>query len=354
MPPIAWFHLYEMSIKGKLIEAESRVWGGGKMESDCWWALCFFLRWWKYCGISGNGYTHLVNILKKTTELYISFILFKRVNFRVHKLYLKKQNKKLRATEDKMVGRHHHFSGHELGQIRGDGEGQGSLVCCSPWGLYESDTTWRLNNHNDRKDQIQTPCSPSSRLAFFKVRGTLTIWALLMGLLTLTSAFGLVWLQRWVIRMRLDSGLGPECEFRPHHSLAVDSESQVPYLRTGGEDGGPFSAGGWWDSWYEKQGTVHLALTMGCLHLFFAFSSFFLLLLLLPLITVVVATVPINPQIFYFFFLTLPSPFPSCFSVHLSGPGGVLDSSHLLARLLSNSLCSQSPRLVHLLPQALR
>jgi len=65
MPPIAWFHLYEMSIKGKLIEAESRVWGGGKMESDCWWALCFFLRWWKCCGISGNGYTHLVNIFKK-------------------------------------------------------------------------------------------------------------------------------------------------------------------------------------------------------------------------------------------------------------------------------------------------
>ena len=30
----------------------------------------------------------------------------------------------------------------------GDGEGQGSLACCSPWGRKESDKTWRLNNNN--------------------------------------------------------------------------------------------------------------------------------------------------------------------------------------------------------------
>ena len=29
----------------------------------------------------------------------------------------------------------------------GDGEGQRSLVCCSPWGLKESDTTGKLNNN---------------------------------------------------------------------------------------------------------------------------------------------------------------------------------------------------------------
>ena len=33
-------------------------------------------------------------------------------------------------------------NGHELGQTPGDGEGQGSLLCCSPWGCEESDTTW--------------------------------------------------------------------------------------------------------------------------------------------------------------------------------------------------------------------
>ena len=31
-----------------------------------------------------------------------------------------------------MVGWHHRFNGYELGQIPGDGEGQGDLVCCSP------------------------------------------------------------------------------------------------------------------------------------------------------------------------------------------------------------------------------
>ena len=41
--------------------------------------------------------------------------------------------KEKRPTEDEMVGWHHQFNGHQLGQILGDGEGQGSLACCSPW-----------------------------------------------------------------------------------------------------------------------------------------------------------------------------------------------------------------------------
>ena len=31
-----------------------------------------------------------------------------------------------------MVGWHHQLNGHELEQSLGDGEGQGSLACCSP------------------------------------------------------------------------------------------------------------------------------------------------------------------------------------------------------------------------------
>ena len=54
--------------------------------------------------------------------------------------------KEKRALEDEMVGWHHQFNGHELGQTPGDGEEQGSLECCSPWGLRKSDMTWRLNN----------------------------------------------------------------------------------------------------------------------------------------------------------------------------------------------------------------
>ena len=45
------------------------------------------------------------------------------------------------ATEDEMVGWHHHLNGHEFEQTPGDGEGQGGLACFSPWGHKESDTT---------------------------------------------------------------------------------------------------------------------------------------------------------------------------------------------------------------------
>ena len=44
-----------------------------------------------------------------------------------------------------MVGWHHRLDGHELKQTLGDIEGQGSLVCCTPWGHKELDTTERLN-----------------------------------------------------------------------------------------------------------------------------------------------------------------------------------------------------------------
>ena len=44
-------------------------------------------------------------------------------------------------TKDTMVGWHYCFNGHEFKQAPGDGEGQGSLACCSTWGHKESDTT---------------------------------------------------------------------------------------------------------------------------------------------------------------------------------------------------------------------
>ena len=40
-----------------------------------------------------------------------------------------------------MVGWHHQFNGHELGQTPGYCDGQGGLVCSSPWGQKETDTT---------------------------------------------------------------------------------------------------------------------------------------------------------------------------------------------------------------------
>ena len=48
-------------------------------------------------------------------------------------------------TEDEMVEWHHRLNGHEFEQASGVGDGQGSLVCCSPWGHKQSDLTEWLN-----------------------------------------------------------------------------------------------------------------------------------------------------------------------------------------------------------------
>ena len=53
-----------------------------------------------------------------------------------------------------MVGWHHRLNGHEFEQALGDGEGQGSLVCCSPWGCKELDTIELLNNEKDWDHKI--------------------------------------------------------------------------------------------------------------------------------------------------------------------------------------------------------
>ena len=52
-------------------------------------------------------------------------------------------------TEDEMVGWHHWLNGHEFEQGLGDGEGQRSLACCSPWSCKELNTTEWLNDFNN-------------------------------------------------------------------------------------------------------------------------------------------------------------------------------------------------------------
>ena len=47
-------------------------------------------------------------------------------------------------TEDKMIGWHCQLNGHDFEKGLGDGEGQGGLACCSPWGRKELDMTERL------------------------------------------------------------------------------------------------------------------------------------------------------------------------------------------------------------------
>ena len=56
-----------------------------------------------------------------------------------------------------MVGWHHRLDGHEFEQTMGDGDGQGSLLCCSPWGHKESNTTEQLNWTELSWINIQSP-----------------------------------------------------------------------------------------------------------------------------------------------------------------------------------------------------
>ena len=68
-----------------------------------------------------------------------------------------------------MVGWYHRFNGHEFEQTLGDGEGQGSMECCSPWGHKESDTTERLNNNKARSAFIDYDRNMILGLDFAKV-----------------------------------------------------------------------------------------------------------------------------------------------------------------------------------------
>ena len=53
-------------------------------------------------------------------------------------------------TEKKIVRWHHRLNGHEFGETPGVSDGQGGLVCFSPWGRKELDMTKRLSDNNKR------------------------------------------------------------------------------------------------------------------------------------------------------------------------------------------------------------
>ena len=52
-------------------------------------------------------------------------------------------------TENDLVGWYHQLNGHEFDQTPGDSEGQGSLICCSPWSCKDLDITEQLNSNSD-------------------------------------------------------------------------------------------------------------------------------------------------------------------------------------------------------------
>ena len=60
-------------------------------------------------------------------------------------------------TEDVMFGWQHRLNGPEFQQTLGDGEGQGSLACCTPRGHKESGTTKQLKNTTTQIINLVTP-----------------------------------------------------------------------------------------------------------------------------------------------------------------------------------------------------
>ena len=67
-------------------------------------------------------------------------------------------------TEDEMVQWHQWLDGHEFEQAPGVGDGQGSLVWCSPWGRKESDTTERLNWGEYLRFLVETSFFPTVKM----------------------------------------------------------------------------------------------------------------------------------------------------------------------------------------------
>ena len=61
-------------------------------------------------------------------------------------------------TEDELVEWHHRLNGHGFGWTPGVGDGQGSMVCCSPWGGKELDMTEWLN-WTELNDMSEFPSS---------------------------------------------------------------------------------------------------------------------------------------------------------------------------------------------------
>ena len=68
-----------------------------------------------------------------------------------------------------MVGWHHRFSGREYEQALGDGEGQGNLACCSPWGCKELDIlSSNLNCQNLGNSSVK-PILTSGSIKYFTI-----------------------------------------------------------------------------------------------------------------------------------------------------------------------------------------
>ena len=85
----------------------------------------------------------LEGLMLKLKLQYFGHLMQRADSFEKTLMLGKIEGRRRGRQQDEMVGWRHRFNGDEFQQTLGNGEGQGSLACCSPWGRKELDTTER-------------------------------------------------------------------------------------------------------------------------------------------------------------------------------------------------------------------
>ena len=87
----------------------------------------------------------LERLILKLKLQYFGHLMWRADSLEKTLMLGKFEGRRRRDWQDEMVGWHHWLNGHEFEPAPAVGDGQGSLVCCSPWGGKESDMTEWLN-----------------------------------------------------------------------------------------------------------------------------------------------------------------------------------------------------------------
>ena len=83
----------------------------------------------------------LEGLMLKLKLKYFGYLMQRTNSLENTSMLRKIEGRRRRGRQRMTVGRHHHLDGHEFEQAARVGDGQGGLVCCSPRGRKESDTT---------------------------------------------------------------------------------------------------------------------------------------------------------------------------------------------------------------------
>ena len=119
-------------------------------ELWCWWRLLrvhWTARRSNQLIIKKINPEYLLDLMLKLKLQYFGQLIQSTVSLEKALMLGKIEGRRSGQKRIRRLNGHYWLNGHEFAQVPGDGEGQGSLLCCSPWDCKESDTTERLNNN---------------------------------------------------------------------------------------------------------------------------------------------------------------------------------------------------------------